>query len=285
MSNRTDNLLKFSSRSMPILTYFGKSEQRYGWEHSGRIARTNIMVLITSGSAIFSVNGQDYDICEGGFFFVVSGEFYKIFTPSVCEYYFAHFTTDLTINEEEKRDVFAYVRSPYAVPPPQEFVYLPRSQTFNAVTFAEISSIFAQISVQKQRSSLHLSLTLSTLFFRALLTISNTLGENILVPSKIRTILDYINNNVTKNISLASVCENFKLSKQYVCRLFKEHLNSSVNDVILSHKMANACEYLDFSTLTITELAEKLGFDNIYYFSRKFKEFYGISPSEYRKRR
>jgi AraC-like DNA-binding protein len=48
--------------------------------------------------------------------------------------------------------------------------------------------------------------------------------------------------------------------------------------------MNSAGEYLQFTTLNITQIAEKLGFENIYYFSRKFKSFYGISPSEYRKK-
>lgn len=285
MKNTTDNLLQLSSTILPIVSYFGKTEQKTGWEHSGRTAKTNIMVMVLNGSAFFKVSGKEYLIAKGGIFFVVNGEYYEVYTPDFCEYYFIHFSTDLKIADSPVTSKQIFVRSPFAIPPPPEFITLARAPVIPEELSAELVTIFAKISAQKQQHGQNLALSVSSLFLTALIKVSNNSDNDKHVPSKVRAMLDYINANVMKNITLNSLCEHFSLSKQYVCRLFKQHLKSSVNDVIYSHKMASAGEYLDFSALNVTQIAEKLGFDNIYYFSRKFKEFYGTSPTEYRKRR
>ena len=120
---------------------------------------------------------------------------------------------------------------------------------------------------------------------QALLSIGEKSAENKEVPSKIQAMLDFIGSRVSENITLFDLAQHFGLSKQYVCRLFKEHLKTSATETILAYKMAWASEYLEISALNVNQIAEKLGFENVYYFSRRFKQFYGVSPSEYRKRK
>jgi YesN/AraC family two-component response regulator len=284
MDIKNNNLLKFPTLNLPILTYFGTIEQRNGWEHSGRRASTNIMVVVTEGKAVFSVNEQKFELESGCVFFILKGEYYTAFTTDRCEYYFAHFTSDISLSAKIEDYNLYYVRSPYAIAPPQQFLYAPRFTTLSTSKRADISSLFSQISNLKQQNDTHMPINVSLLFFKVILIVCQKTNTNDNAPSKIRAILNYINTNVTKNITLNTICEHFELSKQYVCRLFKQHLQCSVNDVIVAHKMNSAGEYLQFTTLNITQIAEKLGFENIYYFSRKFKSFYGISPSEYRKK-
>jgi two-component system response regulator YesN len=164
-------------------------------------------------------------------------------------------------------------------------VYLQRKKTPTTATFAEIISIFAKITVQKQQLANGNTLILSNLFTQALLSISEKSAENESVPSKIQAMLEFIRSRVSENITLFDLAQHFGLSKQYVCRLFKQHLNASATETILAYKMTWASEYLEVSALNVNQIAEKLGFENVYYFSRRFKQFYGVSPSEYRKRK
>ncbi len=55
------------------------------------------------------------------------------------------------------------------------------------------------------------------------------------------------------------------------------------NDYIKSLRMARAIELLQNDTMTIAQVAYEVGFDDPYYFSKSFKSYYGISPSQYRK--
>ena len=46
--------------------------------------------------------------------------------------------------------------------------------------------------------------------------------------------------------------------------------------------MLNAANYLKNSNLPIYEISEKSGYNNLTFFYKKFKEYYGLSPQEYR---
>lgn len=285
MEKHKNNLLRFQSATTPILTYFGKIEQRKKWEHSGRIARSNILVTVIGGSAVFKLDGESYPVSAGDVFIILNDEYYEVTTPDFCEYYFAHFSVTIQKCTYAKDEFNSYINSPFTVAPPHEFVYLQRKKTLSNAIFAEVISTFAKITIQKQQISMSNTLILSTLFTQALLYISeNDLKKNK-VPSKIQSMLDFISSRVSENITLFDLSQHFGLSKQYICRLFKQHLKTSATEMILAFKMAWASEYLEVSSLNVNQIAEKLGFDNIYYFSRRFKQFYGVSPSEYRKRK
>ena len=53
---------------------------------------------------------------------------------------------------------------------------------------------------------------------------------------------------------------------------------------IISLKINKSCELLSGNKLSMSEIAEKCGFGESYYFSRRFKEYMGMSPKEYQKK-
>jgi AraC-like DNA-binding protein len=53
---------------------------------------------------------------------------------------------------------------------------------------------------------------------------------------------------------------------------------------LVSCKMIEARRYLESSEMRIGEIADRLGYRDIYFFSRQFKGFYGMSPVAYRQR-
>lgn len=71
-------------------------------------------------------------------------------------------------------------------------------------------------------------------------------------------------------------------SVPYYSRLFKERTNQSPMDWFIQRKIQKACELLDQTDLTIRHIAERVGYDDPYYFSRIFKRIQGRSPAQYR---
>ena len=70
----------------------------------------------------------------------------------------------------------------------------------------------------------------------------------------------------------------------YISRLFKKFDNISLKQYIMRLKLARAASFLlEEDEMPIGEIALKLGFSDRYYFSKKFKKFYGLSPNQYRK--
>lgn len=94
--------------------------------------------------------------------------------------------------------------------------------------------------------------------------------------------LAYIQENYNRKISLASVSDHIGLSSGYLCRIFKEETGVSINACINSLRMIRAGELLKDQNSYIKEVAVSVGFEDQLYFSRLFKRYYGMTPSEYR---
>ena len=95
--------------------------------------------------------------------------------------------------------------------------------------------------------------------------------------------LFYIRASVYNSISLRKICERFGYSESYISALFKKHTDYTVTDYINQIKMQEARILIRENRSRITEIAELLCYEDVRYFSRVFKKFSGMSPSEYKK--
>ena len=100
-------------------------------------------------------------------------------------------------------------------------------------------------------------------------------------PAILTKILLYIQIHYTEPLTLTSLAVRFGVSKSYVARLFRTCLSTTVSAYIHSVKMQHAAEMLKLSALNVSEIAEYLGYSNVYYFSRLFKKYYFVSPSKF----
>lgn len=99
--------------------------------------------------------------------------------------------------------------------------------------------------------------------------------------SKITPALEYIANNYNQNIKndvLANLCN---LSTVYFRKLFTEIMGNSPISYVHELRIKKAKEMLKSDYGSITDIAESLGYLNIYDFSRTFKKYTGVSPSKY----
>ena len=84
-----------------------------------------------------------------------------------------------------------------------------------------------------------------------------------------------------KNEEYASMCG---ISKFHFIHLFTECKGCSPSKYKSGILMQKAAEMLKISKIPMNNIAEMLGFDDPLYFSKKFRAYHGVSPSEYRKR-
>ncbi len=114
-------------------------------------------------------------------------------------------------------------------------------------------------------------------------TIPEQAGVDIISADRIRKIIDYVAVNYQDSISLADGAEVLGLGREAFSRFFKRMMGMSflqyVNEVRLSHSY----EDLMRTELPIHEIMEKNGLTNQKLFNRRFKEYYGMTPSEARK--
>lgn len=91
----------------------------------------------------------------------------------------------------------------------------------------------------------------------------------------------YINEHIHERLSLNEVAAVFGISPSYLSQLFSRYNEKGFSEYINSCKINTAKQLLENENLKVYEIADMLGFESAFYFSKVFKKMEGISPSEY----
>ena len=97
----------------------------------------------------------------------------------------------------------------------------------------------------------------------------------------ITNVQKYIGSHVSERLSLNEVAGVFGLSPNYLSILFKKNCQVGFSEYISQAKIAKAKSMLLEQDMKIYEVADRLGFESAFYFSKVFKKVEGISPREY----
>jgi len=99
----------------------------------------------------------------------------------------------------------------------------------------------------------------------------------------IDAVMAYVDAHIEGRITLKDVAAHFDFTPNYLGHLFKEETGRHFSDYVTERRIARVCEMLKEPTLRIYEIADRMGYKNIIYFNRQFKQAVGMSPGEYRK--
>ncbi len=91
----------------------------------------------------------------------------------------------------------------------------------------------------------------------------------------------YIQNHVEERLTLNEVAAVFGLSPNYLSALFKKTCNVGFSEYITQMKISRAKSMLLDQDLKVYEVADRLGFESAFYFSKVFKKVAGVSPREF----
>ena len=94
----------------------------------------------------------------------------------------------------------------------------------------------------------------------------------------------YIRDNYKKDISLDEVSREVDISPYYFSKLFKQETGGNFIEYLTEVRLRNARELLKDSGLSIKEICAESGYSDPNYFSRIFKKYEGVTPSEFRER-
>lgn len=94
--------------------------------------------------------------------------------------------------------------------------------------------------------------------------------------------LDLMQSRLSSTLTLWELADHIGLSRSRFHEVFKEATGTAPIDYYLRLKMQRACQYLDLTEQDIRTVAEAVGIEDPYYFSRLFHKLIGVSPSTYR---
>ena len=91
----------------------------------------------------------------------------------------------------------------------------------------------------------------------------------------------YIDSHINEHLTLQRVASTFSISPNYLSQLFKKYNDIGFNEYITQMKVEKAKYLLRQEHPKVYEIAEQLGFESAFYFSKVFKKTTGISPKDY----
>ena len=95
-------------------------------------------------------------------------------------------------------------------------------------------------------------------------------------------VLDYINNNINKEITIDELSNIYYFDKTYIMKRFKRELGVSIHEYINKMRILNSLSLYQYDNY-ILSIALKNGFNSIEYYSETFRKIIGVNPYKYKK--
>ncbi len=266
----------------------------------------HVIMVIMSGTVDAIFGGKTYTLDQGDVFFVPANHMYSLSLAPGMESIitYMHFSVEDMVSyslQDFKGEILASYES----------INLPLStrkrvlSNLNAVYIANMNSkpsetvleMLSKITVEfaDSRSIMYnmqvAAVLISLLVETSVLNITQLHASNVLDDSggnsqKTDKLVRYISEHYMEKITLSDLRRCCNLSNAQLIRICKLVLGTTPIRYITDYRLAKGKEYLYYNPdMTISEISDKLGFANQHYFAKLFKQKFGESPSEYRKRK
>ena len=259
---------KLKGGTLPVTVqqfYNHSSHNRIHWHEQIEL------LYFTQGTAVTLCNGQEYEVAVGDLIVVNCNELHVgIVSSAQSKYYCLHVKTDFFTNQIGEQYVFFdnHIRDERCT-----------KLLEKVVTNARGTDFYSEIAVKKD---------LYALFD----ILAQNYVKNISSEAQYRkyykrydrfsAIAAYIEENYHEDLAVTDLAETFSMSDTYFAHFFKKEAGRSVITYLNEVRIRHAKAFLEKGEMSISEIAEAVGFNDLNYFSRKFKELTGMTPSAYK---
>ena len=265
---------------------FGHVSQKHGRWHNGSKSSNSTVVYCTDGEINMQVGDDVFHLDTGDLLLLPPDILFKPLDGGSCKYYFFNFEAAVL---PETMDLPRYI----SILPHKGLVdghayssigsYRSASRVAQFIKNApyRIKAIFErgdQLHPEKHFSD---QLLLDNLMRELLIQMGMDRAPRL--STKLAEILDYVHQHYSKKITLSALADRFFLSESYIARLFKKELGCKPSEYVNNLKISMAQTLLAETNLSVTETAERLGYSDVYYFSKVFKQIAGTTPSALKK--
>ncbi len=265
--------------------------------HFKRIPNEWILYIIVDGSMKLQEDDVIYTLTAGDTI-LLSPErcHFGISVHDSIQYYYVHFRWEgfeeclLTEETYSAQKVKEHRRKLSSLPHNEDpkKLTLPKKSTLLPTIFSEAVNTTKKILSENEAVLFHQSNIKDALLYVILMLISRSDVQRITtqVPtaSFIPALLAYFNAHLGDKISGMVLEKEFHRNFDYMNRKFRESTGKSIFQYLQEYRIQESKKLLQTNHFNISEIAEKLGYCNAFYFSKVFKNMEGITPSEYRKR-
>jgi len=220
-------------------------------------------IVITNGKGHFKTESYEKDLKQGDVLIIDKIDKYSIYSLD---------------------DNFSYVTMAFSLGEGQRFRAFNIPYRVNLNYEEIINPLLSELLEVWKIKPLNYKIKARGILNDLLLEVTNKTMKKFLLNEKFTEIystIEYINANYNKNINLDDVALMAGYSSSHYRKKFKEYLGISPQKYIENIRIDSAKEMIKSEMFTFSEIAEKLGYCDIYHFSKDFKKNTGITPKQY----
>lgn len=252
----------------PVAIYFEHREPN-NWHVPKSKTNNHILILITSGTILYTVEDQPFSLQKGDLIFIPQGVWRSALntTKEAHDMYVAHF------HYRGDGDGLPMLISPNRC----------LTRPFN---FDYMKQRFSLLTQHWLRKSTYSDTICHSILLEMLAIINEEIDSQSLQGKSYSIVMllqAYILNHYHRTISVTELAEHVERTPNYVSTIFKQVTGQSVTDYIQQIRIAAACDLLTNSQMNVGEISDFLGFCEQSYFNKVFKKCTGTLPSTYMK--
>ena len=228
------------------------------------------LLYINSGKVRFYFDGQEHMISKNNMVLCRPGE------PQIyCqeddkpEIYWVHFSGS---------DVESTLHS-YSIPREQNIFYVGVKSDFPWL----YNQMIHELKLKRINFEHALILNLQQIFLSLSRCMQEENKTDTEMPMFIEHATHYFRENYNQNIVVEEYARAHNVTPHWFTQNFKKIMKSTPMQYIISLRIKSAMNLLENTDSSIAQVAETVGYDNQLYFSRIFKKYTGMSPSDYKK--
>lgn len=279
--------LLLAADEMPLLREcaFFKSED--GFMHPNRVLDFDVLIYVVSGSVQVVEDDQEYCILPGELLFLKHGchHYGTKRNPPMTSWYYFHFYLP-KITAQTRFDPFESFT--YACSLNKEnhsfFYQLPKKMKMES--YSNIAQMQEICDLFEKRNPLERLLQNTMLCSLLLNLYHDSESDRKVALSRQRTdqMIAYLQKHCEEKFSSVDIETYMGLSYKHLNDVFKKETGMTLQKYHCQMRMERAARLLQQTDLTVTQISERLGFDEVFYFSNVFKKQMKLSPMSYRKK-
>lgn len=264
----------FTFKLKPRLIYIG-DYKRINVEEEKHFHEYCEIILVTEGHAIIEINGYDYEVKKGDVVVYNPYDIHSEKSINSKSFEFVFFAIDKFEIKNLKKNCLVPddCKRIYSTGESYDMLHLILNRMLTEID--EKKRYYGEILKELSRTAL-------MYIIRVILADEHPINPYY-TDNTLNLALEYIENNISGDLSLDTIAANCFVSKYYLSHLFAGYKNMSIGRYVLECRINNAKDLLVATDKKVAEIGEMVGFNDSGYFCKVFKKEAGCTPLEYRK--
>lgn len=243
------------------------------------------LIVIQSGQGIVNVDTISYGVKAGDIIVVRPGQIHSIYQAGGYIMEYENIIFQPTLLNTAASDLCtgqffdSYLNRKYELP------VLLDSAVKN---YKELNECIQQIDQYCHKTPINYQMMIKSYLYQFFYLFAQ--GEESLVVSenrknlgKIKQVIRYVETHYSEEITIELVAKELGFSSSHFMKFFKKNMHVTFTSYLNDYRLNRGSELLKDTDYPIAEIMERVGYNNLSYFNRQFKEYFQMTPREYRK--